>query len=289
MPLSVLFSACVSLSHWCYPVVFNWRTNRSWLWLRRNPISKNCTSPVVYASRQRSSVTCKTTRFDACTSIIRFPMLCPMHWWHITWTQECSNSFLRAVMIWNRVQCLSRNFVQRSLVTLISLDNAVLDMLSPTRSSSQALLKNVVTTVAGALRDSASASTSIEHEEESNDADDQEPSKKKFKDDAESEVRTLSSGLSQHENILVHSSWKHRSPLSHVENDHRRNAKSAFPSAIAVGRPESHIDPIIDLLLRRWLFRIATVASEVDSQYRFWRFCLLVMQKIKYIERSKMN
>ena len=85
-------------------------------------------------------------------------------------------------------------------MTLLSFDNdnAVLDMLSPTRSTSQALLKNVVTTVASALQDSASASTSIEHKEESNDADDQEPSKKKFKDDTESEVRSLSPGLNQH-------------------------------------------------------------------------------------------
>ena len=88
---------------------------------------------------------------------------------------------------------LSVEFVQTSIATFVSFDkdNAVLDMLSPTRSSAQALLKNIVTTVAANLQDSAS--TSIEHHEESNDADDQEPSKKKFKDDPESEVRILTS------------------------------------------------------------------------------------------------
>jgi hypothetical protein len=59
-------------------------------------------------------------------------------------------------------------------------------MLSPTRSSTQTILKAVVTTASTMLQESASAS--VEQKEESNDADDTEPVKKKFKDDNEAEV-----------------------------------------------------------------------------------------------------
>ncbi|CAF4558887.1 unnamed protein product, partial [Rotaria socialis] len=61
-----------------------------------------------------------------------------------------------------------------------------LDMLSPTRSSAEAILKTVVTTVSTILQESTSAIA--ERKEESNDADDSEPSKKKFKDDTEVET-----------------------------------------------------------------------------------------------------
>jgi hypothetical protein len=57
-------------------------------------------------------------------------------------------------------------------------------MLSPTRSSAQAILKAVVTTASAVLQES----TSFEQKEESNDSEDNEPVKKKFKDDAETEV-----------------------------------------------------------------------------------------------------
>ena len=60
-------------------------------------------------------------------------------------------------------------------------------MLSPSRSSAQAILKTVVTTASTVIQENAS--TSVEHKEESNDADDSEPLKKKFKDDSETEVR----------------------------------------------------------------------------------------------------
>jgi hypothetical protein len=59
-------------------------------------------------------------------------------------------------------------------------------MLSPTRSSAQTVLKAVVTTASTILQESAS--TSVEQKEESNDADDNEPVKKKFKDDTETDV-----------------------------------------------------------------------------------------------------
>ncbi|CAF3467437.1 unnamed protein product [Rotaria socialis] len=59
-------------------------------------------------------------------------------------------------------------------------------MLSPTRSSAEAILKTVVTTVSTILQESTSAIA--ERKEESNDADDSEPSKKKFKDDTEVET-----------------------------------------------------------------------------------------------------
>jgi hypothetical protein len=61
-------------------------------------------------------------------------------------------------------------------------------MLSPTRSSAQTVLKAVVTTASAILQENAS--TSGEQKEESNDADDNEPVKKKFKDDSETEVNT---------------------------------------------------------------------------------------------------
>ena len=60
-------------------------------------------------------------------------------------------------------------------------------MLSPTRSSAQTILKAVVTTASTIIQESAS--TSVEEKEESNDTDDtNEPVKKKFKDDTETEV-----------------------------------------------------------------------------------------------------
>jgi len=65
-------------------------------------------------------------------------------------------------------------------------EKEILDMLSPTRSSTQTILKAVVTTASTMLQESASAS--VEQKEESNDADDTEPVKKKFKDDNETEV-----------------------------------------------------------------------------------------------------
>lgn len=61
-----------------------------------------------------------------------------------------------------------------------------LDMLSPTRSSAQTILKSVVATASTVLQESAS--TSAEHKEESNELDESEPLKKKFKDDTETEV-----------------------------------------------------------------------------------------------------
>ncbi|CAF0949455.1 unnamed protein product [Adineta steineri] len=61
-------------------------------------------------------------------------------------------------------------------------------MLSPTRTSAQAILKAVVTTTSTILQESTS--TSAEQKEESNDADDNEPSKKKFKDDTTTEVES---------------------------------------------------------------------------------------------------
>ena len=60
-------------------------------------------------------------------------------------------------------------------------------MLSPTRSASQTVLKAVVTTATAVFQESAS--TSVEQKEESNDGDDNEPLKKKFKDDSETDVR----------------------------------------------------------------------------------------------------
>jgi len=65
-------------------------------------------------------------------------------------------------------------------------EKQILDMLSPTRSSTQTIIKAVVTTASTMLQESASAS--VEQKEESNDADDTEPVKKKFKDDNETEV-----------------------------------------------------------------------------------------------------
>lgn len=59
-------------------------------------------------------------------------------------------------------------------------------MLSPSRSPTQSLLKAVVTTATSVLQESTSAS--VEQKEDSNDNDDIEPSKKKFKDDKETEV-----------------------------------------------------------------------------------------------------
>ncbi|CAF3672314.1 unnamed protein product [Rotaria sordida] len=61
-------------------------------------------------------------------------------------------------------------------------------MLSPTRSSAQTILKAVVTTASTVIQESTRTIT--EQKEESNDADDSEPSKKKFKDDTEVEVET---------------------------------------------------------------------------------------------------
>ncbi|CAF1494441.1 unnamed protein product [Adineta ricciae] len=61
-------------------------------------------------------------------------------------------------------------------------------MLSPSRSSAQAILKTVVTTASTIIQENAS--TSVEHKEESNDTDDSEPLKKKFKDDSETEVES---------------------------------------------------------------------------------------------------
>jgi hypothetical protein len=65
-------------------------------------------------------------------------------------------------------------------------EKQILDMLSPTRSSTQTILKAVVTTASAMLQESPS--TSVEQKEESNDGDDTEPVKKKFKDDTETEV-----------------------------------------------------------------------------------------------------
>lgn len=62
----------------------------------------------------------------------------------------------------------------------------LLDMLSPTRSAAQAVLKNIVATTAAALQETAS--TTMEQKEDSNDADNDEPMKKKFKDNTETEV-----------------------------------------------------------------------------------------------------
>ncbi|CAF1009472.1 unnamed protein product [Rotaria sordida] len=61
-------------------------------------------------------------------------------------------------------------------------------MLSPTRSSAQTILKAVVTTASTVIQESTRTIT--EQKEESIDADDSEPSKKKFKDDTEVEVET---------------------------------------------------------------------------------------------------
>ncbi|UJR30942.1 hypothetical protein I4U23_018454 [Adineta vaga] len=69
-------------------------------------------------------------------------------------------------------------------------------MLSPTRSSAQAILKTVVTTASTILQESAS--TSVEQKEDSNDADDNEPLKKKFKDDSDIEVDSSIDTTSTH-------------------------------------------------------------------------------------------
>lgn len=66
------------------------------------------------------------------------------------------------------------------------LHQIVLDMLSPTRLATQAVLKNIVATTAAALQETTS--TTMEQKEDSNDADNDEPMKKKFKDDTETEV-----------------------------------------------------------------------------------------------------
>ncbi len=68
-------------------------------------------------------------------------------------------------------------------------------MLSPTRSSAQAILKAVVTTTSAVLQESTS--TSVEQKEESNDTDDNEPEKKKFKNDNETEVETSTTTTTQ--------------------------------------------------------------------------------------------
>jgi hypothetical protein len=60
-------------------------------------------------------------------------------------------------------------------------------MLSPTRSSAQSILKAVVTTASTVIQESAS--TSVEQKEDSSDVDDNEPARKKLKDDTETEVR----------------------------------------------------------------------------------------------------
>ena len=78
-------------------------------------------------------------------------------------------------------------------VSLLSEKGSILDMLSPSRSSAQAVLKAVVTTASTIAQEStgASASASIEEKDESNDVDDDEPAKKKFKDDSETEVNDV--------------------------------------------------------------------------------------------------
>ena len=59
-------------------------------------------------------------------------------------------------------------------------------MLSPTRSSTQTIIKAVVTTTSGVLQEGAS--TSVEHQEAPHEIDDVEPLQKKFKADNEIEV-----------------------------------------------------------------------------------------------------
>ena len=76
------------------------------------------------------------------------------------------------------------------MIFIRSLTSNILDMLSPTRSAAQAVLKNIVATTAAALQETASAS--MEQKEDSNDGDDDEPVKKKFKDDTATEVIRLS-------------------------------------------------------------------------------------------------
>ncbi|CAF5119440.1 unnamed protein product [Rotaria sp. Silwood1] len=61
-------------------------------------------------------------------------------------------------------------------------------MLSPSRSPTHTILKAVVATASTVIQESTS--TIVEQKEESNDADDNEPLKKKFKDDTEVEVET---------------------------------------------------------------------------------------------------
>ncbi|CAF2630729.1 unnamed protein product [Rotaria sp. Silwood2] len=61
-------------------------------------------------------------------------------------------------------------------------------MLSPSRSPAQTILKAVVTTASTVIQESTSVI--VEQKEESNDADDNEPLKKKFKDDTDVEVET---------------------------------------------------------------------------------------------------
>lgn len=60
-------------------------------------------------------------------------------------------------------------------------------MLSPTRAAAEAVLKNIVATTAAALHENASAT--MEPKEDSNDGEDDEPAKKKFKDDTQTEVK----------------------------------------------------------------------------------------------------
>jgi hypothetical protein len=101
-------------------------------------------------------------------------------------------------------------------------------MLSPTRSAAQTVLKAVVTTATTVLQES----TSVEQKEESNDADDTEPLKKKFKDDTEVEVRIERKFCESFFSFFSRS--KLRLQQLKFDNDHQRNEKLVFHSVIVV-------------------------------------------------------
>jgi len=79
-------------------------------------------------------------------------------------------------------------FSNKKNILFLFFEKQIPDMLSPTRSSAQTILKAVVTTASTILQESTS--TSVEQKEESNDTDDNEPEKKKFKNDNETDVET---------------------------------------------------------------------------------------------------